>query len=132
MRKPANLVVFACNWDGWSCVEAAGSMRLSYPASIKVIRVSCLSSVHTGLMLKAIELGADGVMLLGCQSGNCHYSPGGSTIIQQYEKARDVLKLLRSGEERFALCSLPYGDGAGFVKHVRGFLSELEKIPAII
>ena len=56
MNNPAKVVVFACNWDGLSCVEAAAQEDLCYPASVKVIRISCLSRLHLGLILKAFEL----------------------------------------------------------------------------
>ena len=66
----ANVVVFTCNWDGLSCVESAAQAGLSYAASVRAVRVTCLSRVHMGLMLKAFELGAEGVMLLGCEPDN--------------------------------------------------------------
>ena len=68
------VLVFACNWDGWSCIETAANLGLHYPASVKVVKVSCLSRVHLGLILKAFEFGADGVMLLGCEQGRCHFN----------------------------------------------------------
>lgn len=132
MKKNMNIVVFTCNWDGWSCVETAGRNRLSYPASVKVVRLSCLSRVHAGLMLKAIESGADGVMLLGCESNSCLYNMNEVAVLQQFEKARNVLTLLGLGKERLSLVRLPHGDGAGFVKRVRSFLSELERVPTVI
>ncbi|MFH1381600.1 MAG: hydrogenase iron-sulfur subunit [Chloroflexota bacterium] len=131
MKEPANVVVFACNWNGWSCVEAAGRNRLSYPSSVKVVRVNCLSRVDAGLMLKALHLGADGVMLLGCQADNCFYGTDEASIAKQYDQARRVLSLLGWGEGRLILVRLVAGDGAGFVKHVNNFLSRLEKMSAV-
>ena len=122
-----NVVVFTCNWDGLSCVEAAAQKGLSYPASVKVVRVSCLSRVHSGLMLKAFELGANGVMLLGCSPGNCHFEIDAGLIEREYEKTRNILRLLGLREERLALIRLPGGDGAGFVKQVTDFIAGIEQ-----
>jgi coenzyme F420-reducing hydrogenase delta subunit len=133
MNKPSeNIVVLACNWDGLSCVEAAAQKGLYYPSSVKVVRVSCLSRVHPGLMLKAFELGADGVMLLGCEPGNCHFDIDATLIAEEYEKTRRILGLLGLGDKRLALVRMPLGDGTGFVKQVTGFIKDIEKIqPAV-
>jgi len=131
-RSEVRLVVFACNWDGLSCIEAAAQAGLSYPVSVRVVRVSCLSRVHQGLMLKAFELGADGVMLLGCEPGNCQFDIDAGLIEQEYEKARRVLRLLGLGEERLVLYHMPRGDGSGFVGRVTGFIGEIEQMqPAV-
>jgi len=122
-----NVVVFACNWDGLSCVEAAAQKGLSYPASVKVIRISCLSRVHSGLILKAFELGANGVMLLGCQQGNCHFEIDAGLVEREYEKTRNILGLLGLPEEKLALIRLPGGDGPGFVKQVNDFIAGIER-----
>jgi len=127
-KSAADVVVFACNWDGLSCVEAAAQEGLLYPASVRVIRVSCLSRVHSGLMLKAFELGADGVMLLGCEPGKCHFDTDAECIAQEYEKARGILGLLGLGERRLVLAHMPRGDGAGFVSRLVSFIAEIEQL----
>jgi F420-non-reducing hydrogenase iron-sulfur subunit len=128
MTKPADVVVFACNWDGLSCVEAAAYERLCYPASVRVVRVSCLSRVHLGLVLRAFELGADGVMLLGCERGECHYDIDPKYIDQEYGKTQAVLRLMGLGQERLILARLHRGDGAGFVEQVNSFASQLSHL----
>jgi coenzyme F420-reducing hydrogenase delta subunit len=126
-NSAANIVVLACNWDGLSCVEAVAQKRLSYPASVKVVRMNCLSRVHCGLILKAFELGADGVMLLGCKPGNCHFEINTQLIEQEYEKTRNILGLLGLREGRLALVRLPRGDGSSFVEQVTKFIAEIEQ-----
>jgi coenzyme F420-reducing hydrogenase delta subunit len=126
-RNNADIVVFACNWDGLSCVEAAAQSRLSYPASVKVVKVNCLSRVHSGLILKAFELGADGVMLLGCESENCYFGKDENLNVKEYEKTLGILGLLGLGTDRLKLTWLPRGDGKGFVKQVESFIVQVEQ-----
>jgi coenzyme F420-reducing hydrogenase delta subunit len=126
-RNNVDIVVFACNWDGLSCVEAVAQSRLNYPPSVKVVKVSCLSRVHSGLILKAFELGADGVMLLGCESESCYFEKDERFNVKEYEKARDILGLLGLGADRLRLAWLPRGDGKGFVKQVENFIAEVER-----
>jgi coenzyme F420-reducing hydrogenase delta subunit len=126
-RNNADIVVFACNWDGLSCIEAAAQSRLSYPPSVKVVKVSCLSRVHSGLILKAFELGADGVMLLGCQSESCYFQKDEKFNVKEYEKTRGILGLLGLGADRLRLAWLTRGDGQSFVKQVKNFIAEVEQ-----
>jgi coenzyme F420-reducing hydrogenase delta subunit len=126
-KSAADIVVFACNWDGLSCIEAAAQAGLTYPASVRMVRVSCLSRVHQGLILKAFELGAEGVMLLGCEPGNCHFDIDSGLIAQEYEKARGILRLLGLQEERLVIAHMARGDGTGFVGRVTNFIKEIEQ-----
>ncbi len=122
MNKSATIVVFACNWDGLSCIETAAQKRLTFPSCVKIIRVSCLSRVHTGLMLRAFEFGADGVMLLGCDSHNCHFGIDENLTHQNYEKALGIMRLLGLKQEKLSLVRLPHGDALGFIKRVNDFV----------
>jgi len=124
------VLVFACNWDGWSCIETATNLGLHYPASVKVVRVSCLSRIHAGLILKAFEFGADGVMLLGCEQGRCHFGADGKYINDEYEKVQGILEMLGIWKGRLVLVRLPAFDGREFVTQVMRLITEIEQIPA--
>jgi coenzyme F420-reducing hydrogenase delta subunit len=126
-RTTADIVVFACNWDGLSRIEAAAQSRLTYSPSVKVVRVSCLSRVHSGLILKAFELGAGGVILLGCESGSCYYGKDDGFNVKEYEKTRQILGMLGLGADRLKLARLPRDDGESFVKEVKNLTAEIEK-----
>ena len=123
------VLVFSCNFGGWSCIEAATNSRLHYPTSVKVVRVSCLSRIHAGLILKAFEFGADGVMLLGCELGSCHFGSDSESITKEYEKAQDILDMLGIWKNRLVLIRLPAFDGHQFVIQVMKFLNEIKERP---
>jgi coenzyme F420-reducing hydrogenase delta subunit len=123
-------VVFSCNWGGWSCIDAAANAGLHYPASVKVVRLSCLARVHAGLILKAFEFGADGVMLLGCEPGSCHFDSDNMCVSKEYEKSQDILNMLGIWKNRLALVQLPAFDGQQFIAQLMNFLAEIEKTPA--
>lgn len=131
-KSEANVVVFACNWDGLSSVEAVAQAGLSYPASVKVVRVSCLSRLHQGLILKAFELGADGVMLLGCEPGKCQFDIDTALIMQECEKARKLMGLLGLREEKLVLAHVPRGDGSHFVGRVTSFIAEIGQMRSAV
>ena len=124
------VVVFACNWDGWSCVETAANLGLRYPPSVKVIRVSCLSRLHAGLILKAFEYGAAGVILLGCQRDRCHFGADTEHIVNEHEKARNILRMLGIHEDRLVLAQVSAFQGREFVTQVTKLMAEIERIRA--
>jgi coenzyme F420-reducing hydrogenase delta subunit len=124
------VLVFACNWDGWSCIETATNLGLRYPASVKVVKVSCLSRIHVGLILKAFQFGADGVMLLGCEPGACRFGADSEHLISEYEKARSILEMLGMWKGRLVLVQIPAFEGRQFVTQVMNLIAEIEGIRA--
>jgi coenzyme F420-reducing hydrogenase delta subunit len=128
MSKMSAIVVFSCNWDGLSSIETAAQKRLTFPSSVKIIRVSCLSRVHTGLMLRAFEYGASGVMLLGCDTFSCHFGIEQDLITQNYNTARDIMSVLGLKQNKLELVRLPHGDALGFIKRVNDFVDQFTSL----
>jgi len=122
--KP-HIVGFVCNWGAYSGVEMAGVHKRQYPASVKLVKVTCLGRLHLGLVLKAFELGADGVMLLGCPPEDCHYESGMERAKELFTQARKVLHLLGIDPKRLALVEVPLGRGDVLVKRVSTFVKRI-------
>jgi coenzyme F420-reducing hydrogenase delta subunit len=59
------IVAFCCHYCAYAAADLAGSMRLDYPASIKVIELPCSGKLDVLYVLRAFEDGADGVMVAG-------------------------------------------------------------------
>jgi len=70
------IVAFVCNWCTYAGADLAGTTRLKYPASVRVIRVPCSGRIDPLFILKAFEKGADAVLVSGCHPGDCHYISG--------------------------------------------------------
>jgi len=124
-RTETRVIVFTCNWNAYSSLEAAGVEGLSYPAGVYAVKVMCLGRLHPGLILKAFEQGADGVLLLGCPPGECHYGFGNRHAEEVFAEARALARLLGIAEERLCLDWLDVGDGDAFVKKVTGFVEHM-------
>lgn len=122
------IIGFVCNWGAYSGVEMAGVNKKEYPASVKLVRVMCLGRLHLGLILKAFELGADGVMLLGCPAEDCHYESGMSMAKDLFTQARKVLNLLGINQKRLALVEVPLGRGDILTKQVSIFVKRVSRV----
>jgi F420-non-reducing hydrogenase iron-sulfur subunit len=59
------IVIFACNWCAYSAADLAGVSRFQYPPNVELIRVMCSGRVNPSFILKAFQMGADGVMVAG-------------------------------------------------------------------
>ncbi len=59
------IVAFCCHYCAYAAADLAGSMRLEYPPSIKVIELPCSGKLDVLYVLKAFEDGADGVLVAG-------------------------------------------------------------------
>ncbi|RMF89105.1 MAG: hydrogenase iron-sulfur subunit, partial [Methanobacteriota archaeon] len=95
--KP-RIVMFTCSEGGYSTLRAAGQKGLTYPAAIPII-VPCLGNVSELHILRALDMGAEGVILLGCGAGSCMYGRGFSRGSRSAAMARSVLDFFGLGKE---------------------------------
>jgi len=74
-REP-QITILCCRYCGHIPMELAGIERAQYPASVKVVELPCTGGVSVLHLLKALEGGADGVLVTSCPDGNCHHLSG--------------------------------------------------------
>jgi coenzyme F420-reducing hydrogenase delta subunit len=98
-------------------------MRLEYPTSIKIIRVPCTGKVDVQHILRAFEKGADGVYVVGCMEGDCHYNAGNFRARKRVEQARVILDTIGIGGQRVRMYNLSSSEGPLFAK----FATEMEQ-----
>ena len=103
-------------------------MRLSYPTNIKIVKVPCTGRVDIVLMMKAFENGADGVYLVGCLEGDCHYLTGNLKARKRVEYVKKLLDECGIGGERVAMYNLSSAQGQRFAEVAREMT---EKIKAL-
>lgn len=91
-------------------------MRLKYPASIKIIRVPCTGKVDVIHILRAFEKGADGVYVVGCMEGDCHFNNGNFRARKRVNQVRDILETIGVGGERVQMYNLSSAEGPRFAE----------------
>jgi F420-non-reducing hydrogenase iron-sulfur subunit len=102
--------------------------RYEYPAEIKLVKVMCLGRLHLGLILKAFQLGADGVILLGCLPEDCHYESGIVVAKKLFAQTKKMLNLLGIDQKRLVLIEIPLGRGDLLARQVSSFVRRVSKI----
>lgn len=121
ISQSPNHLLFACEWSGYSAAEIAGKQALDYPANTRIIRVNCTGRLQPGLLLKALEMGAAGVMVLGCAPGVCHYEQGNEHAATVFDQTNALGDLMGFGK-RLGLKWIPADDGKQFVDAIRDFV----------
>jgi len=94
-------------------------MRLDYPTNINIIRVPCTGKVDVIHMLHAIQKGADGVYLVGCLEGACHYNEGNIRARERVEHVKTLLKEIGIEGDRVRMYNLTSGEGPTFAAYAK-------------
>ena len=103
-------------------------MRLKYPANIRIVRVPCTGKIDVLYILHSFEKGADGVYLVGCLEGGCHYNSGNLKARKRVEQAQKILDAIGIGGERVQMFNLSSSDGPLFAKYANEMNERIQKL----
>jgi coenzyme F420-reducing hydrogenase delta subunit len=129
--REKKIILFTCNWQAYSGLEAAGAAHLKYSPYVYPIKVTCLGQLSSGIILKAFEKGAYGVLLIGCPPGECHFEFGNKEIESVFCEVKELITNLGYKDQQCKLAWIPNGDGQAFIKLVEKFITDLETDPDI-
>ncbi|MFO7560482.1 MAG: hydrogenase iron-sulfur subunit [Desulfobacterales bacterium] len=110
------IVAFCCHYCAYTAADMAGSMRLSYPPNVKIVRVPCTGKVDTKHILQAFQQGADGVYVAGCLEGDCHFKNGNIKAARRVALAKKLLGEIGIEEERVEMITMSAGMGERFAQ----------------
>jgi F420-non-reducing hydrogenase iron-sulfur subunit len=125
--KP-KIIAFVCNWCAYAGADKAGGQKLVYSASVKLIRVMCSGRVDPQFVLKAFREGADGVMVLGCHPGDCHYRNGNIKTLRRMNLLEKMLGQFGVERERFLLEWVSAGESEKFQELSNMMVERVEKL----
>ncbi|MBA7504528.1 hypothetical protein ES706_03172 [subsurface metagenome] len=122
------ILAFCCNWCAYAGADLAGVSRMQYPPNIRIIRVMCSGRVEPEFVLKAFTLGADGVLVLGCHPGDCHYLSGNYKTMRRVPLTKRLLGQFGVEQERLKLEWVSAAEGARFAQVVTDFTSKVKEL----
>lgn len=122
------ILAFCCNWCAYAGADLAGVSRMQYPPNIRIIRVMCSGRVEPEFVLKAFTLGADGVLVLGCHPGDCHYSSGNYKTMRRVPLTEKLLEQFGVEQERLKLEWVSAAEGARFAQVVTDFTNRIKEL----
>ena len=119
---------FLCNWCSYAGADLAGVSRFQYPPTVRIIRVMCSARVEPAFVLRALMRGIDGVLVLGCHFGDCHYISGNYRCRDRMEIAKELLRIVDVVPERLYVDWVSAAEGQQFAQIVADFTDQLMKI----
>jgi coenzyme F420-reducing hydrogenase delta subunit len=122
------IVGFLCNWCSYAGADLAGTSRLKIPANLRVLRVPCSGRINPLFIFKALEEGADGVMVSGCHPGDCHYISGNRYAKRKLAMLRRLLEWVGIEPERIHLTWLSASEGARYAVEVAEFVDKVRAL----
>ena len=125
MQNTDKVLVFTCNWSAYSGLETAGLQRRNYSTAVHPIKVMCLGDLSPGIVLKAFEHGAAGVLLLECPPDECHYEFGNRRAQEMFTVTSKLVRLLGYSLQQFRLDQVAVADGQNWVEKVQSFVDGL-------
>ena len=116
------IIAFLCTWCSYTGADLAGTSRFKSPHNIRAIRVPCSGRVSPELVMKAFDQGADGVIVLGCHIGECHYDNGNHRAAKRVPLLQNLMTFAGLEPERLKLDWVSASEGERFAHLVNRFV----------
>ena len=127
MAFEPKILGFLCNWCSYAGADLAGVSRIQYPTNIRVIRVMCSGRVDPSFVADAFIHGIDGVLVLGCHLGDCHYITGNYEAEIKMKALSKLLDLINFSN-RMRLDWVSAAEGNKFAQIVLEFTNHIKKL----
>ncbi len=126
-NKPV-IVAFCCHYCAYAAADLAGTLRLQYPDTVRVLRLPCTGKIEVNYLLAAFERGVDGVIVAGCLEGGCHFQEGNLRARRRVERARQLLGEIGLEPERLEMFNLSSAEGTRFAEIVTEMTKRIEQL----
>ncbi|MEI7816584.1 MAG: hydrogenase iron-sulfur subunit [Desulfuromonadales bacterium] len=131
VRFEPKIIGFLCHWCSYAGADKAGGIQGSYPHNVKIIRLMCSGRVDPLFVLSAFEKGADGVIILACHHGDCHYKEGNCRALQRHSMLSLMLAQLGIEKERCRLDYVSAGEGEKFKRLISEMVESVSILGAL-
>jgi len=118
---------FLCNWCSYAGADLAGVSRIQYAPNLRVIRVMCSGRVDPIFILEAFLRGIDGILVLGCHLGDCHYISGNYEAEIKIDMLNKLLGFI-GFSERLRLDWVSASEGNRFAQIVNEFTENIRNL----
>jgi F420-non-reducing hydrogenase iron-sulfur subunit len=122
------IIAFLCNWCSYECADSVGRAQKEYPSNLRIVRVMCSGRVDPQLVINAFKENAEGIMVLGCHPGECHYKEGNYHALRRYILLKEMVAQFGIEEGRLRLHWVSASEGDKFVKIVSEMVRDLKEL----
>ncbi len=122
------IVAFMCNWCTYAAADTAGVSRMQQPPNVLPIRVMCSGRVSPEMVLRTFRAGADGVLVMGCHIGDCHYNSGNHRTAKRIPLLRNLLSYAGINPDRLRLAWVSSAEAPRFVEVTNEFIKTIRAL----
>jgi len=122
-RWDPTVVVFLCQW----CLKAQVDWlkRYAFSNKVKVVEVPCSGRVNPFHIISAFQEGADGVLVVGCALGECHYKSGNLLAERKFCTLQRFLEYIGFEPDRFRYAWIGSTEQGKFHRLVEKMIEDL-------
>ncbi len=124
MTEESKIVAFCCENSGVKAAEAVADEAIH--GAVEIVRLPCSGKVEIGLVLKALERGRPGVLILGCPKDSCKYLKGSHRAEQRVRMIHRILRDVGVEEERVRMEFLSSVDSHRVAEAVRAMRGQVQ------
>ena len=122
------IIIFCCNWGACAGADVADT---SSNHNHRTIRTMCSGRIEPTFILQAFDQGADGVMIAGCNLGDCHYNSGNYKSRRRLILLKNMLPQFGIAPERLNLEWISASEMLKFQSAVNGFIDEVTELGSL-
>lgn len=124
--KP-RLAIIACSWHPLESIENAAREGFTYGPDILVLPVRCTGAVTIANILRLFAKELEGVLVLGCVEGDCHYFNGSERCGEIVKDTREILEWSGIAPERLGFTLISGSEGKNFMDALDAYEKDLKK-----
>jgi coenzyme F420-reducing hydrogenase delta subunit len=122
------IIAFCCNYCAYAAADLAGSKRMQYPASVRIIHAPCTGKIEMEHILEAFVKGVDGILVAGCLEGGCHFLEGNLRARKRTDRIREMLEEIGVGGARLKMVNLSAAMAPTFVESVQEIVKTVKAL----
>jgi F420-non-reducing hydrogenase iron-sulfur subunit len=120
------IIAFCCSYCAYAAAALAGSQRLQYPPDVRIISTPCTGKLESEHILDAFEKGVDGIVVVGCLEGSCHFIEGNLRARNRIDRIRAILEEIGLGSDRLKMVNISDSMAAAFVQHMQDAVATIQ------
>jgi coenzyme F420-reducing hydrogenase delta subunit len=122
------IMAIVCNWCTYAGADLAGISRIQYPPNVRIIRVPCTGRINPFYVVKALQDGADGVLISGCHPGECHYLSGNLSARRKFAMLKHFLNYIGVEGDRTMFTWVSASEGDRFAQVIKGVTAAVKAL----
>jgi coenzyme F420-reducing hydrogenase delta subunit len=127
METRPKIALFQCQW----CLYSEADQHWvdhELPPSIHLVKLPCTGRINPLHILNAVQGGADGIMISGCQPEKCHFKEGNLSALRQHDEFLNLLEYIGYERDRVRFTWLDLQDRGRIQRDLAAFEADLSKL----